>query len=125
MIIDATGPIKPSKTIDISKLEAMEEVAEVSFLSKENPAFCVIIPSADKDGIDWVFEEPTLSESRMVVLVDDDIFIKDGRQVLWAIATRFQPADDSVIKDSRLLIDARKGGNWTALRATLPFEKRT
>jgi UbiD family decarboxylase len=125
MIIDATGPIKPSKTIDISKLEAMEEVDEVSFLSKENPALCVIIPSSDKDGIDWVFEEPTLSESRMVVLVDDDIFIKDGRQVLWAIATRFQPADDSVIKDSRLLIDARKGGNWTALRATLPFEKRT
>ena len=125
MIIDATGSIKPSKTIDASKLEAMEEVDEVSFLSKENPALCVVVPSADKDGIDWVFEEPALSESRMVVLVDDDINIMDGRQVLWAIATRFQPAENSVLNDGRLLIDARKGGNWTAIRATLPFEKRT
>jgi len=61
----------------------------------------------------------------MVALVDDDIDIRDGRQVLWAIATRFQPAENSVLKDGRLLIDARKGDDWTALRATLPFDKRT
>ena len=126
MIIDASGSIKSSKTrLDVSGVEAMEGVDEVSFFSKESPALCVITPSAETDGFDWVFEEPALSESRMVVLVDDDINIKDGRQVLWAIATRFQPAEDSVLKDGRLLIDARKGGGWTALRATLPFDKRT
>jgi len=84
-----------------------------------------VTPSTETDRFDWVFEEPVLSESRMMVLVDDDIEIMDGRQVLWAIVTRFQPAEDSVLKDGKLLIDARKGGSWTALRVTLPFDKRT
>ena len=85
---------------------------------------CVIIPSSDKDGVDWVFEEPAMSDIRMVILVDDDINIRDGRQVMWAIATRFQPSDDSVIKNGRMLVDARKREGWTAIRASLPFEKR-
>ena len=126
MIIDASGSEKSSKTrLDVSIVEAMEGVEKVSFLSKESLALCVITPSAETDGFDWVFEEPALSGSRMVVLVDDDIDIRDGRQVLWAIATRFQPAEDSVLKEGRLLLDARKGGDWTAHRATLPFDKRT
>ena len=55
--------------------------------------------------------------------IDNDIDIHDGRQILWAMATRYQPAEDSVIKDNRLVIDARRGDRWTALRATLPFER--
>lgn len=126
MIIDATGPIKPSKTrVDVSKIEAMGSVKKKSFLSKDSPVLCALIPSADNHGVDWVLKEPTLSGSRMVVLVDDDIDVKDGRQVLWAMATRFQPAEDSVIKDGRMVVDARIGAAWTALRATLPFDKRT
>ena len=31
------------------------------------------------------------------VCMDDDINILDGRQILWAIATRFQPAEDAII----------------------------
>ena len=124
MIIDASGPVKPSKTsLDVSRIESTEGVDKASFLI--SPALCVITPSAETDGFDWVFDEPALSGSRMVALVDDDIDIRDGRQVLWAIATRFQPAENSVLKDGRLLIDARKGDDWTALRATLPFDKRT
>jgi len=124
MIIDASGPVKHSKTsLNVSRIESTEGVDKASFLI--SPALCVITPSAETDGVDWVFDEPALSGSRMVALVDDDIDIRDGRQVLWAIATRFQPAENSLLKDGRLLIDARKGDDWTALRATLPFNKRT
>jgi UbiD family decarboxylase len=126
IIINASGSIKSSKTkTDFSLVETLEGVDKLSFLSKENPLLCVIIPSSDKVGVEWVFEDPAMSESRMMILVDDDINIRDGRQVLWAIATRFQPANDSVIKNGRMLIDARKREGWTAIRASLPFEKRT
>ena len=125
MIIDASGPVKSQKTkFDVSKTKAIGGVDKLAFLSKESTALCVMIPSdADLDA-DWVLKEPELSGSRMFVLVDDDIEVRDGRQVLWAMATRFQPAEGSVIQDGRIVIDARKGAGWTALRATLPFDKR-
>lgn len=59
------------------------------------------------------------------MIVDEDIDINDGWQILWAIATRFQPAKNSIIKDNKLVIDARKSNSWTAKRATLPFDRMT
>ena len=55
--------------------------------------------------------------------VDDDIDISDARQIVWAMATRYQPAEDSIVKGGRMVVDARKGDGWTARRATLPTQK--
>jgi len=126
MIIDATGPrVSSGKEIVLTDVIGIKEIKDASFLHGGSPALCLIRPEQGVKDLSWVFEEKTLSGCRMVVCVDDDIDIHDGRQILWAMATRFQPAEDSVIKDNRLLIDARRGDAWTALRATLPFERVT
>jgi 3-polyprenyl-4-hydroxybenzoate decarboxylase len=126
MIIDATGPrVSSGKEIELTDVIAIREIRDASFPYGGSPALCVIRPEPAVKGLSWVFEEKALSECRMLVCVDDDIDIHDGRQVLWAMATRFQPAEDSVIKDNRLVIDARRGDSWTALRATHPFKKVT
>jgi len=125
MIIDASGPVKSQNTkVDVSKIKAIDSVDEASILSKEGSALCALIPSAGNQDADWVLKEPMLFGTRMVILVDDDIDVRDGRQVLWAMATRFQPAERSVILGGRMVVDARKGAGWTSLRATLPFDKR-
>ena len=64
-----------------------------------------------------------LKGSRLLIAVDDDIDIGDARQIIWAIATRSQPVEAVNLKNNRMVIDARKGENWTATRATLPFNK--
>lgn len=126
MIIDATGPrTPPEKKIKLTDVVGVKEIRDASFPYHGSPALCVIHPEPGVKGLGWVFEEEALSGCRMVVCVDDDIDIHDGRQMLWAMATRYQPAEDSVIKDNRLVIDARRGDSWTALRATLPFERVT
>ena len=124
MIIDATGPRRSSeKEIELTDVIDIKEIRDASFPYGGSPALCVIRPEQGVKGLGWVFEEEALSACRMVVCVGEDIDIHDGRQVLWAVATRYQPAEDSVIKDGRLVIDARRGDSWTALRATLPFER--
>lgn len=124
MIIDASGSKKSSKTLmDVSRILAIEGVKDACFLSKSSE-LCTIVSSEEKSGLDWIYDEPGLSDCRMVVLVDNDIDPRDGRQVMWAIATRFQPMEDSVFREGKLFLDARKGADWTAIRATLPFDKR-
>ena len=126
MIIDATGPrVSSRKEIELTDVIGVKEIRDASFPYRGSPALCVIRPEPEVKGLGWVFKEEALSGCRMVVCVDDDIDIHDGRQILWAMATRFQPAEDSVIKDNRLVIDARRGDSWTALRVTLPFERVT
>ena len=71
-----------------------------------------------------------------VVAVDSDIDISDDAQVLWAIATHFQPHEDIFIIDglpgspldpsssasgttSRMGIDATRGSNFEGVRARI------
>jgi len=74
----------------------------------------------DVDDLSVLLDEPSLSRCRLIVCVDEDIDINDGRQILWAMATRFQPAEDAIIGDGRLVLDARKPKDWVARRATIP-----
>ncbi|MCY3580132.1 MAG: UbiD family decarboxylase [bacterium] len=70
---------------------------------------------------------------KTVVAVDEDIDITDDGQVLWALATHFQPADDLFVVDglpgspldpsssltgvtSRLALDATRGPDFNATR---------
>jgi 3-polyprenyl-4-hydroxybenzoate decarboxylase len=98
----------------------------------------------DLESLTFLLDIASLNRCRLIVCVDDDIDIHDGRQILWALATRFQPSDDSIIRDNdgrqilwalatrfqpsddsiirdgKMIIDARKGDDWIAKRATLP-----
>ena len=57
----------------------------------------------------------------IIICVDDDIDASDLRQVVWGMATRFQPADDFILSSGGLGIDGTKPEGWKAKRATLPF----
>jgi UbiD family decarboxylase len=74
----------------------------------------------DVGDLSVLLDEPSLSRCRLIVCVDEDIDIHDGRQILWAMATRFQPAEDAIMGDGRLVLDARKPKDWIARRATIP-----
>ena len=75
---------------------------------------------------------------KFVVVVDDDIDISNEAEVMWALATRMQPAEDISIIDpmtcnvldpssenglsSKLAIDATRPLDWEAQRCTVPDE---
>jgi UbiD family decarboxylase len=122
MIIDATRweMLMPSAQPDTDALLGLENVTDVAFPCEGNPAFCVVTLTPDEKDLTDLLDMAALSKCRLMVCVDEDIDIHDGRQVLWAIATRFQPAEDAIIGDGRMIIDARKKGGWTARKATLP-----
>ena len=123
MIIDATGPEKEIVYSDIEAdmqdLPASRKVKDIS-PCKDNPRLCAVIATPELYDLNDLLDMTSLKRCRLIVCVDDDIDIRDGRQILWAMATRFQPADDIIIKNGRMIIDARKGDNWTARRATIP-----
>jgi 2,5-furandicarboxylate decarboxylase 1 len=73
---------------------------------------------------------------KTVIAVDDDIDLSNDREVLWALATRFQPDQDSFMVDglpgspldpssssvgttSRLALDATRGPDFNAARHVL------
>jgi 4-hydroxy-3-polyprenylbenzoate decarboxylase len=78
---------------------------------------------------------------KLVVVVDDDVDVRDESEVMWALATRMQPAEDAVIIDnvtcnvldpsshdglsSKLAIDATRPAGWDAVRTSLPKEAVT
>ncbi len=124
MIIDATGPereIEPSEPeADKRDVSSSEKIKDMSLPCKGNPLFCAVKTMPDVENLSDLLDMTSLNRCRLIVCVDNDIDIHDGRQILWALATRFQPADDALIRDGKMILDARKGENWTARRATIP-----
>lgn len=75
---------------------------------------------------------------KLVIVVDDDIDITNESEVMWALATRMQPAEDITIIDkmtcnvldpssqnglsSKLAIDATRPLDWEPQRCTVPGE---
>jgi len=75
---------------------------------------------------------------KLVIVVDDDIDVTNQDQVLWAMATRMQPREDSFILDdmpcnvldpssengvsSKLAIDATRPKGWQIERCSVPDE---
>jgi 3-polyprenyl-4-hydroxybenzoate decarboxylase len=82
-------------------------------------AVCV---SPDMKGLSELLDVGSLELCRLIVCVDEDIDISDARQLVWAMATRYQPVEDSIVKGGRMVVDARKGDGWTATRATIPTQ---
>jgi UbiD family decarboxylase len=126
MIVDATGPVIRGSGAPV---EALKEkvvriggVEEVALHCGEALCFAAVkaTPNAEASHILSEISE----DFRLVAVVDGDIDVNDPREVLWAIATRSQPMPDVVLGDSRMVIDARKSPDWSAMRATLPESVR-
>jgi UbiD family decarboxylase len=124
MILASAGPKieTPSKEAmpDVKEVLSSKRIREVSFPCDGNPFFCAVKATTDVSDPAALLDEPSLNRCRLIVCVDEDIDTGDGRQILWAVATRFQPAEGAFIRDGRLLLDARKPENWKAMRATIP-----
>jgi UbiD family decarboxylase len=62
----------------------------------------------------------------LVIVLDADINLKVGEEILWSLASRMQPHRDITLLPSsettRIIIDARKASDFHALRPTLPPE---
>lgn len=75
---------------------------------------------------------------KLVVVVDDDVDVRNEAEVMWALATRMQPAEDVFIVNdvtcnvldpsshdgvsSKMGIDATRPAGWDAQRTSLPRE---
>lgn len=123
MIMDATGPEREVTAVEADAgrdSRFTREIGGISFPCEDNHHFSAVCVSPDMKDLSELLEVNSLERCRLIVCVDDDIDISDARQIIWAMATRYQPAEDSVVKGGRMVVDARKGDGWTARRATLP-----
>jgi 2,5-furandicarboxylate decarboxylase 1 len=62
----------------------------------------------------------SLGFASLVICVDEDVDIRDLRQVVWAVSTRFQPVEDVVFSDGRMGVDGTRPPGWKARLATIP-----
>ena len=119
MIIDATGP----EAVETGSLDAgavkVRGVKAVSLPVGGVTQLCAVTAS-DTLKPRSLLQAEALKPCRLMVVVDDDIDTRDPGQVLWAVATRCQPDTDTLAEGGRMILDARKGGDWVARRATLP-----
>jgi 3-polyprenyl-4-hydroxybenzoate decarboxylase len=125
MIVDSTGPkigtLYTGAMPDAGELKGSMKIKDASFPCEGNPNLCAVKTTADVGDLSVLLVEPSLSQCRLIICVDEDIDIRDGRQILWAMATRFQPAEDAILGDGRMVLDARKPKDWVARRATIPL----
>ncbi|UCD44527.1 MAG: UbiD family decarboxylase [Candidatus Bathyarchaeota archaeon] len=128
MIIDATGPaVQPLEPLSGAREGAAtgaEGIVDFAFPCEGDPSLSVVIVESRTQDLTGLLGAATLGRSRLIVCVNADIDIRDGRQVLWAVATRLQPASDAIVRDGRMILDARKGDGWTARKASLPSSTR-
>ena len=120
MIINATGDKIGSgmKVVDSTATLGHGSIMDVSMKSNVEQELCILKIPPDMRDLSELAGLNELGQCRLIVCVDDDIDVHDFREVLWAISTRSQPADDILLKEARMIIDARKGDSWTARRAT-------
>ncbi len=122
MILDATGPVilATGDKVEINELVKSLDLQDASFPCQNNNQFCVVSAASKKFKPRSLLEINMLNKCRLIACVDEDIDIHDVRHILWAMATRYQPDTGSILEGDRLIVDARKGPNWVAKKATLP-----
>ena len=127
MILDASGPALDTPDVDSESLggETMKRrnVADVVYPFEGSPHLSVVKATPDAD-LSRIFGDKRMDACRLLVCVDEDINIQDEREVLWSIATRFQPDTGLILGYGRMVVDSRKPEGWTATRATLPDSTR-
>ena len=123
MILDATGPRRAAEPAELDPGRGSRvagKVGRISFPCGDSKDLSAIHLPPEVDDPGDLLHVDALGRSRLIVCVDGDIDIGDPRQVVWAMATRYQPADGSYIEGGRMVVDARMGEGWTARRATIP-----
>ncbi len=116
-IMVATGPVKVVKGRNPSGIDwpGVDEVVQP--LGDGRLTVLRMHPGSDaKDALRRLVKGPGVT-----ICVDDDVDASDLRQVVWGMATRFQPGDDFTMQNGGLGIDGTKPEGWKAKRATLPF----
>ncbi|TRO49286.1 hypothetical protein E2P65_01385, partial [Candidatus Bathyarchaeota archaeon] len=123
MILDATGPRRGTEPAGLDAERGSQvawKIMEISFpCGGSRDLSAIRVPPGVKDLEDLLHVD-ALRRCRLIVCVDDDVDIGDPRQVVWAMATRYQPSEGSIIEGGRMVVDARMGEGWTARRATIP-----
>jgi 3-polyprenyl-4-hydroxybenzoate decarboxylase len=116
-IMVATGPVKTVKGRKLSGIDWPGVDEAVQPLGDGRLTVLRMSPGSDaKDALRRLVKGPGLT-----ICVDDDVEASDLRQVVWGMATRFQPADDFILQNGGLGVDGTKPEGWKAKRATLPF----
>jgi 2,5-furandicarboxylate decarboxylase 1 len=120
MIVDATGPeVQLSGGPPARSSVTLPGVKTVSFPWRGDRRLAAVKVAPGFKGARKLLDEPSMSRCRFAVVVDEDIDEADVRQVLWALATRSQPAEDALCVGGRMVLDATKPLNWRATRATV------
>ncbi len=122
MIIDATGLEKVSAKTDVlcKDVSGILGIGEIAFPCNGDAVLCVIKVSSKYKDLEDIFSKTFRMGSKLTICVDEDIDIMDAKQILWSIATRFQPANSMTIKGN-LGMDTRKPESWKATKGTIPL----
>jgi 2,5-furandicarboxylate decarboxylase 1 len=127
MIVDATGPgvgVAGGQPVQSSKVPVgLAGVRAVSFPRRGDRRLAVVKVAPSFEGARKLLDEPPLRQCRLAIVVDEDVDEADVRQVLWALATRSQPAEDALCVGGRMVLDATKSSNWRATRASVPWRE--
>lgn len=117
-IVNATGP--PHNIPKVESDESLHRlgVADVSYpLGDARIRVLKMIEGSDPK----VALRESVTSPGLTICIDGDIDAADLRQVVWGIATRFQPAEDIVLNGGGMGLDGTKPAGWKAKRATIPF----
>ncbi|MGD0803315.1 MAG: UbiD family decarboxylase [Candidatus Bathyarchaeia archaeon] len=119
-IVDATGQPRKIPVAYFDEERGMRDlgVAEVLYPLGDN-RLRVLKMAADSNAKLTLIK--SMDGPGLTICVDSDIDASDLRQVVWGIATRFQPADDVVLQCGGMGIDGTKPPGWKARRASVPF----
>ncbi len=118
-IVDATGPARKIHKVEASTNLRRLGVADVSYPLGD--ARLRVLKMAEGSDAKAVLKE-AVDGPGLTICVDGDIDAADLRQVVWGTATRFQPADDLMLRGGGMGVDGTKPPGWKAKRATIPFD---
>lgn len=121
VIVDATGPAMKMSAIEMESVDHVKDlgVDQVAYpLGDGRLRVLRMVSGADAKAV----LKKVVTGPGMTICVDDDIDPSDLRQIVWGMATRFQPAEDMVLSNGGMGVDGTKPPGWKAKRATFPFK---
>ena len=118
-IVDATGPPRKMSEVEADEILRRLGVAEVTYPLGDTRLR--VLKMAEGSDAKAALAE-SINGPGLTICVDGDIDARDLRQVVWGTATRFQPAEDVVLRGGGMGIDGTKPQGWKAKRATIPFD---
>jgi 3-polyprenyl-4-hydroxybenzoate decarboxylase len=121
VIVDATGSEKKISATEMESCDHLKHrgVDQLAYpLGNGHLKVLKMTSGADAKAV----LKKVVNGPGLTLCVDDDIDPSDLRQIVWSIATRFQPAEDMILNNGGMGVDGTKPPGWKARRATLPFK---